>query len=105
MHSSYITFKMLLLDLFTHLPNTALYCGTNAWKTFINKKSDLLWWKYVILPMFLASTRRVISQLQLSRFIFYDHTKVFFFSFATLPSVFVNVLFCSLASSEKCKGL
>ena len=105
MHSSYITFKMLLLDLFTHLPNTALYCGTNVWETFINKKSDLLWWKYVILPMFLASTRRMISQLQLSHFIFYDHTKVFFFSFATLPSVFVNVMFCSLASSEKCIGL
>ena len=96
---------MLLLDLFTHLPNTALYCGTNVWETFINKKSDLLWWKYVILPMFLASIRRMISQLQLSHFIFYDHTKVFFFSFATLPSVFVNVMFCSLASSEKCIGL
>ena len=41
MHSSYIIFKLLLLDLLMHLPNTTLYYGTNIWKTFINKGSDL----------------------------------------------------------------
>ena len=105
MHSSYLIFKMLLLDIFTHVPNTALYYGTEVWKAFIDKERDLRWWKYVILPTFLASTRTVISRLQLPHFIFHGHTKVFFFSLTTLPSVFVNVLFCSLASSEKCIGL
>ena len=105
MHSSYLIFKMLLLDLFAHVPNTALYYGTEVWKAFIDKERDLRWWKYVILPTFLASTRTVISRLQLPHFIFHGHTKVFFFSLTTLPSVFVNVLFCSLASSEKCIGL
>ena len=102
MHSSCI---MLLLDLFTLFPNTALHYATNVWKTFINKESDLRWWKCIILPMLLASARRMISRLQLPHFIFHGHTKVSFFSFTTLPSVFVNVLFCSLASSEKCIGL
>ena len=105
MHSSYLIFKMLLLDIFTHAPNTALYYGTEVWKAFIDKERDLRWWKYVILPTFLASSRTVISRLQLPHFIFHGHTKVFFFSLTTLPSVFVNVLFCSLASSEKCIGL
>ena len=40
MHSNYIIFKMLLLDLFTHFPNTTLHYGTKVWKTFINKESD-----------------------------------------------------------------
>ena len=101
MHSSCI---MLLQDLFTHFPNTALRNAANVWKTFINKESDLRWWKCIILPMLLASARRMISRLQLPHFIFHGHTKVSFFSFTTLPSVFVNVLFCSLASSEKCQA-
>ena len=78
MHSSYLIFKMLLLDLFTHVPNTALYYGTEVWKAFIDKEMDLRWWKYVILLTFLASTRTVISRLQLPHFIFHGHTKVFF---------------------------
>ena len=97
---------MLLLDIFTQLPNTTLYCGTNVWKPFINKESDLRWWKYVVLPTFLAFTHRTISRLQLPHLIFHGHAEVFFFfNLTTPPSVFVNVLFCSFASSEKCIGL
>ena len=50
-------------------------------KLSLIKKVTLSWWKYVSLPMFLASTRRMISRLQLPHFLFHGHTKVFFFQF------------------------